>query len=384
MRPKPSSRFAQQLRGAGRLVVGAATGITDVVEAMHGSIARLPLTDAKARTRGITGFVYRSVRGVTGLVGGGVDLALQALTPLLHESASPSLKGQAVLAALNGVFGDHLADTGNPLAIAMNLRDVNGLPLQAAPAGAGPRPLLLIHGLCMNDLQWQSGGFATALAELGYTPLHLHYNSGRHISQNGCDLAELLEQLVRVWPTNLHDITLLGHSMGGLLARSAVHHASAAKMRWPKKLKQLLTLGTPHFGAPLERGGQQLQTLLGWSRYSKPLVALTQRRSAGIQDLRFASLIEADWGRSSTLPLPPRVACFAMAAITAKSSKSLSAHTLGDGLVPLNSALGRHREAARSLAFPPEHQWVAPNIGHLALQTDPAVLAKLREWLSPR
>jgi len=373
-----------QLRGASRLAVRATQGLTDIVEAMHGGIVRLPMTAAKTRTGGISGLVYRSVRGMTGLVGGGVDLALQALTPLMRESTKPTPKGQAVLAALNGVFGDYLADTDNPLAIAMQLRDGDGLPLQAAPAGAGPRPLLLIHGLCMNDLQWQAGGFAPALAALGYTPLHLHYNSGRHISDNGRELAELLEQMVKVWPTELQDITLLGHSMGGLLARSAIHQGRKARMRWPKRLKQLVTLGTPHFGAPLERGGQQLQNLLGWSNYSRPIVALTQRRSAGIQDLRHAALTEPEWGRHSELPLPAGVACFAVAAITAKASKSLSANTLGDGLVPMNSALGCHREAARSLSFPPEHQWVIPGTGHLALLKDPAVLAKLQEWLSPR
>lgn len=374
----------RQLRGVSRLAVSTTQGLTDIVEAMHGGIVRLPMMTAKARTGGLTGLVYRGVRGVTGLVGSGVDRALQALTPLMRETDKPTPKGQAVLAALNGVFGDYLADTGNPLAIAMQLRDAAGLPLQAAPAGAGPRPLLLIHGLCMNDLQWQAGGFAPALAALGYTPLYLHYNSGRHISDNGRELAALLEQLLKVWPTKLQDITLLGHSMGGLLARSAIHQATLAKMRWPKKFKQLVTLGTPHFGAPLERGGQQLQNLLGWSSYSRPIVALTQRRSAGIQDLRHASLIEADWGRHSALPLPAGVACYAVAAITAKDGKSLSANTLGDGLVPLNSALGRHREAGRSLAFPPERQWLIPGTGHLALLSEPAVLARLKEWLSPR
>ena len=115
---------------------------------------------------------------------------------------------------------------------------------------------------------------------------------------------------------------------------------------------------------------------------------MTQRRSAGIQDLRHASLIQADWGRASALPLPARAACYAIAAITAKDSKHPSANTLGDGLVPLNSALGmstdKHRDAAQSLAFPPERQWVIPATGHVSLLTAPAVLAKLRDWLSPR
>lgn len=387
--PQPRS-LIQQLRGASRLAVAATQGLSDLVEAMHAGIARLPGGPAQRRKRGIAGLVYRSVHGVSALVGGGVDAALQGLAPLLDRPGAGSLRGEALLAALNGVFGDYLAATDNPLAIPMQLRQ-HGLPLRAAPPGAGPRPLLLIHGLCMNDLQWQGSGsaaggadFAAGLAALGYTPLHLHYNSGLHISDNGRQLALLLEHLLQAWPQPVQDLSLLGHSMGGLLARSAVHHAHLAGLQWPRRLRHLVCLGTPHLGAPLEQGGQQLQLLLGLSAYSRPLVALAARRSAGIQDLRWASLREQDWGRRSLLPLPAEVACYAIAATTAADPEGLPARLLGDGLVPLASALGRHREAARSLRFPPERQWVLAGAGHLALLHHPAVLAKLREWLSPR
>lgn len=384
------SKLTPGLRGASRLAVAATRGLTDVVEAMHGGIARIPGTAARPHTTGITGLVYRSVRGVTGLVGNGLDRALHALEPLLDDDAPQpvSPRREALLAALNGVFGDHLAATGNPLAIAMCLRH-EGRPLTAPPPGIGPRPLLLIHGLCMNDLQWRRDGadFATALAELGYTPLRLHYNTGLHISDNGRQLAELLEQLVTVWPGALQDLTLLGHSMGGLVARSAIHHAERAGMRWLARLRRLVTLGTPHLGAPLERGGQQLQQLLGLSAYARPLVALTERRSAGIQDLRFGALREADWGRRSDVPLPVGVDCYAIAATTGQNADRLPARLLGDGLVPLASALGRHREAARGLGIPPERRAVFTGIGHLQLQTDAKVLEQLIAWLtiaSPR
>ena len=377
MKPAKPRPLIQQLRGASRLALTATRGLTDLVEAMHGGIARLPGTQAKARTRGITGLVYKSVRGVTGLVGGGIELALQRLEPLLGEAGPASPRSQALLAALNGVFGDYLAATDNPLAIPMQLRAA-GLPLSEAPANAGPRPLLLIHGLCMNDLQW-GDSFAEGLAALGYTPMHLHYNSGQHISTNGRQLAELLEQLLKVWPLPMQDLTLIGHSMGGLLARSAIHQAGELGMQWPRKLGRLITLGTPHQGAPLERGGQQLQLLLGLSAYSRPLVALTERRSAGIQDLRHGALIEADWGRRSELPLPSKVACYAVAATSANKSEGLSAKLLGDGLVPLASALGRHREAARSLQF--RDQAVFAGMGHLALLNDARVLEKIKQWL---
>ncbi|QPF75589.1 alpha/beta hydrolase [Roseateles sp. DAIF2] len=367
----------RQLRGAGRLAIAATHGLTELVEALHRGVTRAPAGS------GITGLVYRSVRGITHLVGGGIDIALQGLEPWLTapEPDSPAVPGtEALLAILNGVLGDYLAATDNPLAIPMQLRR-QGRALTAAPQDAGPRPLLLIHGLCMNDLQWQRGNLAEGLEALGYTPLHLHYNSGLHISDNGRQLARLLERLLQQWPVPLQDLSLLGHSMGGLLARSAVHHAQAEGLQWPRRLRHLVSLGSPHLGAPLEQGGQQLQLLLGLSAYARPLIALTRRRSAGIQDLRWASLREQDWGQRRSLPLPAGVDCYAIAATTAGNPAGLPARLLGDGLVPVASALGRHREAARRLDFPPDHQWVLAGAGHLALQTHPAVLTKLREWL---
>ena len=87
----------QQLRGAGRLAITATQGVVDLVEAMHAEIARLPLGAHRDRTTGITGLVYRSVRGATRLVGGGLDLALGAyelsvtvtdLTPLVRDETA--------------------------------------------------------------------------------------------------------------------------------------------------------------------------------------------------------------------------------------------------------------------------------------------------------
>jgi pimeloyl-ACP methyl ester carboxylesterase len=354
----------QHLRGAGRLATEAVSGIADLVEALHAEISRLPLTAPRQRTTGITGLVYRSVRGVTRLAGGGLDLALGALAPLLGQ-AGPD-RAHVALAALNGVLGDYLEDTANPLAIAMGLH-----PL--VPGADGP-PLVLLHGLCMNEAQWRRDGggadFPAALAALGYRPLGLRYNSGRAIWRNGAELAALLEDVPG-------PLTLLGHSMGGLVARSAIAQAAG---RWPRRLRALVTLGTPHLGAPLERGGQQVQQLLAASAYSRPLAALAARRSAGIRDLRHGSLLEGDAGVASRVPLPAGVACYAVAATTARQPSGPPARWLGDGLVPMASALGQHREAARRLAFTDTALFTG--IGHLALQTDAAVLRQLQQWLA--
>ena len=354
---------AHHLRGTSRLAIDAVTGVTDLVEAMHAEIARLPLTAQRERTSGLTGLVYRSVRGVTRLVGGGLDLALGALTPLLGHAETN--KADATLAALNGVLGDYLEATANPLATPMSLH-----PLVDGASGA---PLVLLHGLCMNEAQWRRDGadFPAALAALGYQPLGLRYNSGRAIWRNGAELAELLDSLPG-------PLTLVGHSMGGLVARSAL--AQAKGRRWPKRLQRLVTLGTPHLGAPLERGGQQVQQLLAVSAYSRPLAALAARRSAGIRDLRFGSLLEADAGQASHIALPKGLACYAVAATTARQPSGPLSRWLGDGLVPVASALGQHREAARRLAFTDTALFTG--LGHLSLQTDGEVLKQLQAWLT--
>jgi pimeloyl-ACP methyl ester carboxylesterase len=358
---------AAALRGLGRLAVSATLGITDLVEAMHAEIARLPLTAPRERTGGLTGLVYGSVRGVTRVVGAGLDPALAALQPLLKQELPE--RALAVQAAVNGVLGDHLKASGNPLALSMRLA-----PL--VDGATGP-PLVLLHGLCMNELQWrratpQGIDLPAALAALGYQPLGLRYNSGRPIWRNGAELAALLD-------TVPGPLTLVGHSMGGLVIRSAL--AQAEGRRWPQRLKRLVTLGTPHQGAPLERGGQQVQQLLELSAYSRPLGLLAARRSAGIRDLRHGSLLEADAGRASRIPLPAGVACYAIAATASERVERGSARWLGDGLVPVASALGQHREAARRLAF--TDTALLPGLGHLGLQTDPRVLERLRAWLQP-
>ncbi len=227
---RPNHIRPADLRGASRLAVEATIGVTDVVEAMHRKIAR-----PGGASGGIAGLVYRSIRGVTRLVGGGLDAVWGASTLLGSRGEGSSRGREAWLAALNGVLGDHLAASRNPLAIPMSLR-LAGKPLApGALAAALPRPggklLLLAHGLCLNDLQWDRKGHdhGAALArDLGYAPLYLHYNSGLHVSTNGRALADLLEALVTQWPVPVEELAIVGHSMGGLVARSAVHAARLA------------------------------------------------------------------------------------------------------------------------------------------------------------
>ncbi len=166
------------------------------------------------------------------------------------------------------------------------------------------RLLVLVHGLCMNDLQWRRNGHdhGAALAhDGGWQPLYLHYNSGRHASTNGREFADLLETLVAQWPVPVEELVVLAHSMGGLVARSACQHAELSQQRWLKHLRKIVFLGTPHHGAPLERHGHGLQRLVGISPYTAPLARLGMIRSAGITDLRHGNVLDQDWWEQDPL-----------------------------------------------------------------------------------
>lgn len=396
----PDSNSGADLRGVSQLIINAVAGVTDIVEDMHRNIATPSSLIGKApagRTRGITGLVYRSVRGVTKGVGSLLDLALAQLTPLLPSQAF-SPRREALLSALNGVLGDYLIADNNSLAIPMRLRQ-GGVPLElTAPALAGRfadsngRLLVLVHGLCMNDLQWLRAGHdhGQALAqELDCTPLYLNYNSGRHISSNGREFAAILEQLVSDWPVPVRELLIVGHSMGGLVTRSACHYAAAAGHGWLNALTRTVFLGTPHHGAPLERAGNRANLLVGISPYSAPLTRLGMIRSSGIRDLRFGNLLDEDWQNvdgnhkhdpRQLVPLPADVECFAVAAT---KSKEPGSRLSGDGLVPVRSALGQHKDSALSLPIPEAHQAIVYGTDHFALLSSAQVYQQLLNWLKP-
>ncbi len=353
--------YATDVAGVGRLALDAMTGLTDVVESMHGTIARRPLPfggRSEIRTRGITRLVYQTIRAVTHVTGASFDAAMSVIgADSTAHAASP--RREAIVSALNGVLGDHLAATGNPLAIETRLR-------RRDHATTG-RALVLVHGLCMTDQQWQRDGHdhgAALAAAAGWTPIYARYNTGRRIATNGRELAEQLEQLVETWPVPLAELAIVGHSMGGLVARSACDHARDAGHRWLAWLGKLACLGTPHHGAPLERAGNLVEVLVGVSPYAAPLARLGGIRSDGIKDLRYG--LQA--------PLPERIACFAIA--------GRSGRLLGDGLVPVASALGHHDDPRLELAFPREHQHVVDGCDHLGLLSSPAVFERLAGWLA--
>ena len=394
MSSSPIYLHPADVQGLSRLAIDGVIGTAGLVEQLHYAIARVSGPTLPARNgkmRGISGLVYRSIHGITGLVGSTTDRVFgQIVSRLAAPQSTP--QRDRFLALLNGVLGDQLEATGNPLTLAMELRDA-GTALVNDPShlaarfpAARPRIAIFIHGLCMSDHHWTptaDGHERTDLPRLvhdaaGFQSLHVCYNSGRTIASNGLALAEQLEALVRHWPVPVAELALIGHSMGGLVARSALHHAELNGYSWPGQTQRLITLGSPHLGAPLERIGDKVDRALTLTPFSAPFARLGAIRSAGITDLRFGHLTQP----GERLLQPRHVRVHAVAATLADDARALKSRTIGDGLVPVGSALGRHRDPEQRL--PTHRTAVVPRTGHLELMHHPSVAGHLRNWLTER
>lgn len=387
------------LHGIGRIGLSAFGAALDLVEDTHKALAGRWLARGRIGSFGTS--AYARARLAHAVAGRWVDRLLAPAVLPGHRPSSP--ERESVLAALNGFFGDRLADGANPLAIPMRLRrhgqalELQRQALARDIPGATGKLLVLVHGLCRCDLQWRRNHHDHGEAlerDLGYTALYLSYNTGRHISVNGRELAQVLEQLVANWPLEVEEIAIIGHSMGGLVARSACHYGKKARHAWPRKLRHLVFLGTPHHGAPLERNGNWLVEMIGRAAFAAPVTRVARLRSAGITDLRYGNLVDEDWhgrdrfeqadDRRLPVPLPRGVKCYTIAGTTGRRLGDIRDRFLGDGVIPLDTALGRHTDALRTLRFPAARQWIAFGIHHLDLLSRSEVYDKLKEWLATR
>jgi pimeloyl-ACP methyl ester carboxylesterase len=311
-------------------------------------------------------------------------------------------------AALNAVFGDYLEERRNPLAIEMQFYDrgraleLTPEALRAAHPRLSPRVVVLVHGMALTESCWAfTEGAAAASApsvsapcygsllrdEFGVTPFYVRYNTGRHVSQNGRALALLLERLFVVYPSAIEELDLIGHSMGGLVLRSACHYAEELGHGWLACAKRAFYLGSPHLGSPYERVGHVLSVVL--RSIDHPVVQLTgtlgNLRSAGVKDLRNGSLLDEDWKgldldapgkrRPRRVPLRPSMAHYLIAGSLTKSENHLLSRLIGDALVRLPSATAPGRKAA----LPAEHFALLPGVNHMQLARCPQVYAVLRK-----
>ena len=396
--PRKPKNFSTDLQGISKLTIDAVKGTAQVVESLHSTISQYtsilgdPENNTKdKKTKGLTGMIYKSINGVTHLLGEGINAILNKSSNMHGNYTGEhklSATREAVAAAMNGVLGDHFEKGKNPLAINMSFR-INGQSLDKSQLqeffdNAQNDVTLLIHGLCMNDLQWTREGHnhgKMLSEELGHTIVYLHYNTGLHVSENGRQLAQLLNEL-KLMP-NLK-LNIIAHSMGGLVARSACYYAKENKHSWLSMLKKIVFIGTPHHGAILAKGGHWADVLLQISPYSAPFAKITKVRSSGLTDLRHGYIIDEDWQDTecrNLTPLPANVQCYAIATTTSdKESSKLANAVVGDGLVTLNSALGIHKEY--NLFIPKAKQWIGREIGHIQLLSDIAVYQVIKNWLA--
>jgi pimeloyl-ACP methyl ester carboxylesterase len=220
--------------------------------------------------------------------------------------------------------------------------------------------------------------------------VYVRYNTGLHVSDNGRRLAEVLEHVVGGWPVDVEELTLVGHSMGGLVSRSACHYGEADGHAWTERLRHVFCLGTPHLGAPLERGANALGWALGRLPETRPLAELINVRSAGVKDMRYGNCVEEDWcdcdpdellnDRCNEVPFLPTANYYFVGATLSRSPDSPAGRLVGDLLVQFASASGNGPR--RRLPFEVDHGHHVGGVNHIQLLNHPAVYAQLAKWLS--
>jgi pimeloyl-ACP methyl ester carboxylesterase len=396
-------KASSELQGLTRLITDATINVTDLVEAMHRRVVHppfLPSTPIQHLITNIAGFTFKNIKWGTRFIGSNLDKALGRLSTLLGEIEA-SDEREKIRSVLNGVIGDYLDKNQNPLKITMQFRnEAKAIPLDSKnieetyPTING-KILLMVHGSCKNDIQWtrKEHNHGTLLAkELNKTPIYLNYNSGCHISTNGQEFNELLEELVRNWPVPVEELVIIAHSMGGLVSRSALHYGQEQKKSWTKHLKKVIFLGTPHHGAPLEQVGNYIDVVLEAIHYAKPFARLGKIRSAGVTDLRYGNLLDEDWQDSDrfkmqgdqrvNISLPEQIAFYSIAGIAGKETKSITSQLIGDKMVGVKSALGQHKEPSKNLHFKKENTWIAYESTHSELLSNPKIYTKIKEWIN--
>jgi len=291
------------------------------------------------------------------------------------------------ISILNGVVGDYLDRRGNGLAIPMSfVQDgaplaVNAHALNVAQPELTGKMVVLVHGWCCNEDVWRfpkdGETYATKLQrDAGYTPFAVRYNSGMPVADNGAAFASLLTALADVYPRAIDDVVLIGHSMGGLVIRSACQFGAEANVPWLSRIRHIFYLGTPHDGADLERFAQGATVTMTSSR--NPITRLLGRildaRSAGVRDLHDGEVKAGtgDAGAQAPLPWLATARHHRLVGTLTSNPEDAVSKTFGDGLVrvpegPQGAPPGeRHPDVA-----------VFPGIHHMQLARNMTVYAAI-------
>ncbi len=373
--------------------------VVGTVRDVHGAVAgRIHGLNDRLNGGGPT-VGHRLHDGISWAVYGGIRAGLKAGSSGLRAASRAGLggdleaspRGRFLRAAVNGLIGDRLRDEGSEFAFDLGVRvegrdvalDREGLA-DAFPQ-ASPRVVVFVHGLSEYEGHWcraarprreepDRRSYGERLVAEGWTPVFLRVNTGLPVAENGVALAALLDRLVCAWPVDVRRLALVGHSMGGLILRAACAVTTDSESPWTDLVTDVVCLGTPHLGAPLERVVDRGVSALGRLPESAPFGRILEYRSVGILDLRH--------GLAPDVQNLPNARYRLVAATLTRSPRSVTAGTLGDLLVPYESALGRPRHGAEM--FPGAETLHVASADHFDLLNHDAVYAALREWLRDR
>ncbi len=373
--------------GIARRVFGSIGPLSKPVEVVHNTTAAATY--------------YAVDRALRAALRGAGALAAEARGSDDDETVESDPRVAGFIAALNGIYGDELTERGNGFALTMQMRrrgkpiPMTATDIAAAFPEATGRIAVFVHGWCMTESSWwrrprdgeeMSPYGARLRDELGFTPVYLRYNTGLHISDNGKSLAALLDRLQALWPVPVGELALIGHSMGGLVVRSACHYGTQHEHGWPGCVRHVVCLGSPHLGADLEKGVNAASWALARLPETEGLAAFLNARSSGTKDLRYGALLDEDWcdgdpdeflrDRCNEVPFLPRAVYHFVA--TSAGPGAVGA-VLGDRLVRPHSASGNGK--SRQVPFDPDHGLTLTGLHHFDLLNHAEIHAKLREWL---
>jgi hypothetical protein len=336
----------------------------------------------------VVGGVYTAIRRAAGVIGFGAGAWL---APRLAETdpVSSSRAGSGVQAALNAVWGDELAARGNALAVSLSVR-VDDQPvgldrrsLAAAYPAASDHLVVLLHGLGQTERCWQSSPgedvgsvHDTLTAHAATTPVLVRYNSGLSVADTGAELAALLATLSDNWPVARPRISIVGYSMGGLVARSAYATAISADREWARRAQDLVTIGAPHHGSPIASGVRLGSRALRIARTSRPLSDFLETASAGIKDLEDGAAVARAWEDAGAIPPGDSAGIrqhFVAAVITGEPAHPFGV-LVGDLVVRVSSATGH--------TLAPDNIRVLGSRRHFDLLSDADIVGQIVEWLT--
>ena len=311
---------------------------------------------------------------------------------------------EAGIMILNGIIGDRLHSQENPLSAKMAFyRDRKPVSADRSEImkiypDQKKKICILVHGLVSDEIMWNfpdtDDNYGNLLEkDFGFSSFYLRYNSGLHISENGKTLASLINDLLNSLPVPAEEIVFIGHSMGGLVVRSACHYAEKFGFQWTEKISRTFFLGSPHLGAPLEKFGNAVTTVLSHipNPFTKLAKDIINTRSAGIKDLRFGYITDEDWkekdpdrfltNTKNPVPLLENVKYYIITGTMTEDPDSILSVWLGDSLVRKQSAKGESKNESHALKFLEEHHREFPGISHISLMRDERIYDQIRDWM---